>query len=114
MNQRGQGFIEAIFILPIFLFGFAFIFQIILYLSLEMAIDNTLEDFLFCKIESKMTCQEDLFQKTNLLPLKIDYFNYRSQNEGHHVDLYFTALNWFQIKKVRALNFSKNIYVENK
>lgn len=104
-NNKGQALIESVIILPISILFFIYVVQVFIYFSMELAIDDSLEDFIFCKIQAKADCENYLSRRLEDLRVQKTAYRYRQVNNEHSIYLEATALRIFQIKKERRLNY---------
>ena len=109
LNQKGQGLIETIFILPWLLIIFIFIFEVIFFLNIELAIDNLLDNYLICRMEENFSCAEKNQKKLSDLPIRIRNFDYHGSKSYFKIQISFKAMNMIEVSKTRELNFEKKL-----
>ncbi len=108
-NNRGQVFIESILILPVCLLGFIYIIYVLLFFTVEIAIDDALESRLICEIQSKASCQHQLARHLQYLPITEINLQFNQIGSKGTVTFDGRVLHFFQIKKARSLNYETRI-----
>lgn len=108
-NKKGQALIESVLILPISILFFIYTVQVLIYFSIEISIDDALENYLLCQIQSRSDCQKNLNEHFIQLKLKNIKINYSKRGNLYRIELESNVLNIFNIKKTRELNYAKKI-----
>ncbi len=108
-NNRGQALFEAVLMVPITILFFIYIIEILLYLTVEIAVDDAMESSLLCQIQQSENCKIRFQQTLDQLPLS--KINYRFTQNGalYEVEIEARALRIFHIKKERRINYDTKI-----
>lgn len=108
-NQKGQGLIETVMIIPLAILFLIYIIQFMLYLTVELAIDDAMESFVLCEVQSKTTCQTQFEQELAHLPLTKISYQFNKQGPTYKIDLDAKALTFFHIQKTRLISYDTKI-----
>lgn len=108
-NNKGQALIESVLVTPILILFFIYLVQALLYLTVEIAIDDALENLILCEVQNKTQCTSQFYQNTSLLPLKDSMLQFRKNEPIYEVSLKTTVLHLFKIEKKRQLNYVTQI-----
>lgn len=108
-NNRGQALIESVLTIPIFILFFVYLIQALLFLTVELAIDDALENYLLCEAQSKTYCTSQFYQNSSFLNLEKSTLQLHRSGSIYEVTLQATVLQIFQIKKKRQLSYETKI-----
>jgi hypothetical protein len=108
-SNRGQALIESVLILPLSILFLIYVSQVFIYFSVELSIDDAMEDFLFCKVQNKIICEENFKNHLAHLPVVDSHFKSQNSKFVYSLNLETTALRIFNIQKTRTLNYSLQI-----
>lgn len=104
-NNKGQALIESVIILPLSILFFIYVIQVFIYFSLELAIDDNLEDLIFCKMQKQNLCEYNFEARLYDLNIQTISKKYHFSASEYSVYLEARVLNIFKIKKERRLNY---------
>jgi len=108
-NQKGQGFLETVMIIPIFILFLMYAVQFMLYLTVELAVDDAMESFVLCEVQSKPTCTRQFEEELGHLPLSKTRYQFNKQGTTYKIDLEAKALKVFNIRKTRLIAYDTQI-----
>lgn len=108
-NQKGQGMIESVMIIPLAILFMIYTVQLLLYLTVEIAIDDAIENFALCQVQSKPLCQSLFTEELNKLPLRKIQFHFNHQGSIYTIQLQAEALRIFHFRKIRTLKYETQI-----
>ena len=101
--------IEALMIIPMTLLFLIYMVQVLLYLTVELAIDDAMENYALCAVQSKSNCRTQFESELGQLPLTKTRFQFNQQGFTYRVDLEAQALKIFHIQKTRLLSYETKI-----
>lgn len=108
-NQKGQGMLETVMIIPIAILFLMYVVQFMLYLTVELAVDDAMESFVLCEVQSKTTCETQFNTELGHLPLTKIIYQFNKQGTTYKVDLEARALKIFHIQKTRLISYDTKI-----
>lgn len=108
-NSKGQALIEASMILPLALLFFIYLFHVLMYLNVELAIDDALENYLLCEVQKKWDCQKDLKQDLVSLPMSDIQFKTYHRKNLYQIEFSGQVLRFFHIQKSREFKYETQL-----
>jgi hypothetical protein len=101
--------IEALMIIPMTLLFLIYVVQVLLYLTVELAIDDAMENYALCAVQAKTHCRSGFEHELKYLPLTQTRFHFNQQGITYKIDLETQALKIFHIQKTRQLSYDTKI-----
>lgn len=108
-NQKGQGMLETVMIIPMAILFLMYVIQFMLYLTVELAVDDAMESFVLCEVQSKTTCMKQFEFELGHLPLTKTRYQFNKQGTTYKIDLEAKALKIFNIHKTRLIAYDTKI-----
>ncbi len=108
-NQKGQGFLETVMIIPLAILFLIYVVQFMLYLTVELAVDDAMESYVLCEVQMKSNCQKHFEQDLSHLPLSKTRFQFNQQGTTYKIDLEAQALKIFHFQKTRLIDYDTKI-----
>ncbi len=108
-NQRGQGMLETVMIIPMAILFLIYVIQFMLYLTVELAVDDAMESFVLCQVQTKTNCTKEFETELNHLPLTQIRYQFNKQGTTYKIDLESKALKIFNFQKTRLLSYDTKI-----
>lgn len=108
-NQKGQGMLETVMIIPMAILFLMYVIQFMLYLTVELAVDDAMESFVLCEVQSKTTCTQQFEIELGHLPLTKTRYQFNKQGTTYKIDLEAKALKIFNIHKTRLIAYDTKI-----
>lgn len=108
-NQKGQGMLETVMIIPLSILFLMYVVQFMLYLTVELAVDDAMESFVLCEVQSKTTCESQFNFELGHLPLTKLRYHFNRQGTSYKIDLEAKALKIFRIQKTRLISYETKI-----
>ncbi|MBC7458582.1 MAG: hypothetical protein H7235_09905 [Bdellovibrionaceae bacterium] len=108
-NQKGQGLLETVMIIPLAILFLIYVVQFMLYLTVELAVDDAMESFVLCEVQFKPTCPTRFEQELGHLPLTKIRYQFNNQGITYKIDLEAQALKIFHIQKTRLISYDTKI-----
>lgn len=108
-NSKGQAFIESLLILPVSLLVVFYLVYLLLFMTLQIAIDDALESYLLCSLQNKTTCTQTFQQNLAYLPLAHTSYQLTKNQDTYTVDFESQIFRLIQIRKQRTLNYETKI-----
>lgn len=109
LNQSGQGTLEALITLPVLLVFLFSIFEYFLYVNIDLAVDELLDNSLICKIDSFPNRCDQINSKLRQLPIKINQFDLVQTGTLYRLKISYITLHFFETTKTRELNYDLKI-----
>jgi hypothetical protein len=108
-NQKGQGFLETVMIIPLAILFLIYVVQFMLYLSVELAVDDAMESYVLCEVQNKLDCQKHFEKELSYLPLTKTRFQFNQQGTTYKIDLEAQALKIFHFQKTRLIDYETKL-----
>ena len=108
-NQNGQGRIEAVMISPLAILFLIYVIQLMLYLTVELAIDDAMESFVLCEVQAKPTCQKQFQEEVAHLPVTKINYQFNKLGTNYKIDFEAQVLKIFHIQKTRLISYDTKI-----
>lgn len=108
-NEKGQAIFESLLIMPLCILFFIYVVQVLLYFTIEIGIDQTMEDYLLCEVQKRNHCQTRFEKSLADLPLSQTSFNIKCIPPNYTLQLTTTVLKVFSIKKIHHLKYELQI-----